>query len=75
MKAILDTLAERQQAYTEAYELAKNDPNVDLSRTDGPQFTEPTYVRMKCCGKMRPANSAQDQFEPEDEPLPDRPRS
>jgi hypothetical protein len=51
MKAILDTLAERQQAYTEAYELAKNDPNVDLSRTDGPQFTEPTYVRMICCGE------------------------
>ncbi|KAH7382471.1 mitochondrial 39-S ribosomal protein L47 (MRP-L47)-domain-containing protein [Phaeosphaeria sp. MPI-PUGE-AT-0046c] len=52
MKAILDTLAERQQAYTEAYELAKIDPEVDLSRTDGPQFTEPIY----------------DQFEPEDEP-------
>lgn len=45
MKAILDTLAERHQAYTEAYELARNDPDVDLSRTDGPQFTEPAYVR------------------------------
>jgi hypothetical protein len=46
MKAILDTLAERHQAYEEAYELAKNDPDIDLSRTDGPQFTEPVYVRM-----------------------------
>lgn len=46
MKAILDTLAERQQAYSEAYELAKNDPSIDLSRTDGPQFSEPVYVRM-----------------------------
>jgi hypothetical protein len=44
MKAILDTLAERQQGYTEAFKLAKNDPSIDLSRTDGPQFTEPTYV-------------------------------
>jgi large subunit ribosomal protein L47 len=46
MKAILDTLAERHQAYEEAYELAKSDPDIDLSRTDGPQFTEPAYVRM-----------------------------
>jgi len=44
MKAILDTLAERQQAYKEAYELAKQDPAIDLSRMDGPQFTEPAYV-------------------------------
>ncbi|KAF2824550.1 MRP-L47-domain-containing protein [Ophiobolus disseminans] len=43
MKAILDTLAERQQAYWEAYGLAKQDPAIDLSRTDGPQFTEPAY--------------------------------
>jgi large subunit ribosomal protein L47 len=45
MKAVLDTLSERQQAYTAALELAKQDPNIDLSRTDGPQFTEPAYVR------------------------------
>ncbi|KAH7064175.1 54S ribosomal protein L4, mitochondrial [Paraphoma chrysanthemicola] len=46
MKAILDTLSERHQAYTEAYELAKGDPTVDLSRTDGPQFSPPpAYVR------------------------------
>jgi large subunit ribosomal protein L47 len=44
MKAILDTLAERHEAYQEAYELAKNDPDIDLARTDGPQFTEPVYV-------------------------------
>ncbi|KAH8698169.1 50S ribosomal protein-like protein L4 [Phaeosphaeriaceae sp. PMI808] len=43
MKAILDTLAERHQAYTDAYELAKRDPAIDLSRTDGPQFTQPAY--------------------------------
>jgi large subunit ribosomal protein L47 len=45
MKAILDTLAERHQAYQEAYVLAQHDPDIDLSRTDGPQFTQPTYVR------------------------------
>jgi large subunit ribosomal protein L47 len=46
MKAILDTLAERQQAWKEAQELARHDPNIDLERTDGPQFTEPAYVRI-----------------------------
>jgi len=45
MKAILDTLAERQQAYAEAVELAERDPSIDLTRVDGPQFTEPAYVR------------------------------
>jgi large subunit ribosomal protein L47 len=44
MKAILDTLSERHQAYTEALDIAKQDPNIDLSRTDGPQFVEPAYV-------------------------------
>lgn len=44
MKAILDTLSERHQAYVEAVELAKQDPSIDLSRTDGPQFVEPAYV-------------------------------
>lgn len=48
MKAILDTLAERQQAYKEAFELARQDPAVDLSRTDGPQFVAPTYVGSIC---------------------------
>lgn len=43
MKAILDTLAERQQAYNEAYELAKHDPQIDLSKTDGPQFQQTPY--------------------------------
>jgi large subunit ribosomal protein L47 len=47
MKAILDTLAERHTAYLEAYELARHDPDVNLLRTDGPQFTEPAYVRIK----------------------------
>lgn len=44
MKAILDTLAERHQAYQDALELAKHDPDIDLSRTDGPQYTQPPYV-------------------------------
>jgi large subunit ribosomal protein L47 len=43
MKAILDTLAERHLAYQEAYVLAQRDPDIDLSRTDGPQYTQPTY--------------------------------
>ena len=46
MKAILDTLAERHQAYREAFELAKRDPSIDLSRTDGPQYEQPPYVRL-----------------------------
>lgn len=45
MKAILDTLAERHQAYQEAFALAQRDPDIDLSRTDGPQYTQPPYVR------------------------------
>jgi large subunit ribosomal protein L47 len=44
MKAIIDTLAERQQAYQEAYELARRDPSIDLTRTDGPQYTQLPYV-------------------------------
>ncbi|KAL6703848.1 54S ribosomal protein L4 mitochondrial [Coniothyrium glycines] len=43
MKAIADTLAERHQAYAEALELAKNDPSIDLSRTDGPQYQQTLY--------------------------------
>lgn len=43
MKAILDTLAERQQAYIEALELAKQDPQIDLERTDGPQYEQIPY--------------------------------
>lgn len=46
MKAILDTLAERHQAYQEAYALAQRDPDIDLSRTDGPQYTQPPYVSL-----------------------------
>jgi large subunit ribosomal protein L47 len=46
MKAILDTLAERHQAYQEAYALAQLDPDIDLSRTDGPQYTQPPYVSL-----------------------------
>ena len=44
MKAILDTLAERTQAYEEAVALASQDPTIDLSRTDGPQYEQPPYV-------------------------------
>lgn len=44
MKAILDTLAERTQAYQEAYALASQDSSIDLSRTDGPQYSQLPYV-------------------------------
>lgn len=44
MKAILDTLAERHEAYQEAVELAKRDPEIDLARTDGPQYIQAPYV-------------------------------
>ncbi|KAF1926349.1 uncharacterized protein M421DRAFT_422691 [Didymella exigua CBS 183.55] len=43
MKAIIDTLAERTQAYQEALALASQDPSIDLSRTDGPQYTQLPY--------------------------------
>ncbi|KZM22979.1 54S ribosomal protein L4 mitochondrial [Ascochyta rabiei] len=43
MKAIVDTLAERTQAYQEALALASSDPSIDLSRTDGPQYTQLPY--------------------------------
>jgi large subunit ribosomal protein L47 len=57
MKAILDTLAERHTAYSEAYELAKNDPTIDLAKTDGPQLNQaPAYVRVGRFGKQSPAN-------------------
>lgn len=46
MKAILDTLSERQEAYTEAVALAKDDPSIDLKIRDGPQYTEPVYVSL-----------------------------
>ena len=42
MKAIIDTLVERNNAYQEAYELAKNDPSIDLYRPDH-QYQESTY--------------------------------
>jgi hypothetical protein len=44
MKAIVDTMAERQQAYKEAVALARQDPHIDLARRDGAQFTPPAYV-------------------------------
>jgi large subunit ribosomal protein L47 len=53
MKAILDTLAERQTAYLEAFELAKNDPTIDLTRTDGPQYIQTPYVRLASCCHSR----------------------
>ncbi|KAL1606100.1 54S ribosomal protein L4 mitochondrial [Nothophoma quercina] len=43
MKAIIDTLAERTQAYQEAHALASQDPSIDLNRTDGPQYTQLPY--------------------------------
>ncbi|KAF2637558.1 50S ribosomal protein-like protein L4 [Massarina eburnea CBS 473.64] len=42
MKAIVDTLVERNQAYSEAYELARNDDTIDLTRPEH-QYQEPTY--------------------------------
>lgn len=50
MKAILDTLAERNAAYEEAYKLAKHDPTIDLSRSEH-QYQEPSYDTEVC---MRP---------------------
>jgi len=34
MKAIVDVLVERNNAYQEAYKLATHDPEIDLSRTE-----------------------------------------
>ncbi|KAF2676432.1 MRP-L47-domain-containing protein [Lentithecium fluviatile CBS 122367] len=34
MKAIIDTLVERNNAYKEAYALARKDPDIDLTRTE-----------------------------------------
>lgn len=42
MKAIVETLVERHNAYQEAYELARHDPTIDLTRTEN-QYQEPTY--------------------------------
>lgn len=75
MKAVLDTLSERQQAYTEALELAKQDPSIDLSRTDGPQFTEPAYVRTNGGSGRVSLTLLQDAFEPEVEEAPGKVRS
>lgn len=48
MKAIIETLAERTQAYEKARALASSDPSIDLSRTDGPQYTQLPYVCAIC---------------------------
>lgn len=47
MKAILDTLVERNMAYKDALQLARHDPTIDLSRTEN-QFQEPTYEAEVC---------------------------
>lgn len=47
MKAILDTLAERNKAYEEAYKLAQRDPTIDLRRTEH-QYQEPSYDSEVC---------------------------
>ncbi|KAF1941216.1 MRP-L47-domain-containing protein [Clathrospora elynae] len=68
MKAILDTLAERHEAYKQAFELAKRDPDIDLSRTDGPQYTQKPYDAFEADEAIRDA-------EPEptiEEPTKDR---
>jgi large subunit ribosomal protein L47 len=38
MQAIQDTLLERHNAWEEACRLAAEDPDIDLERTDGPQW-------------------------------------
>jgi large subunit ribosomal protein L47 len=38
MQAILDTLEERHKAWEKAHRLAVMDPDIDLTRTDGPQY-------------------------------------
>ncbi|KAL6155244.1 54S ribosomal protein L4 mitochondrial [Exserohilum turcicum] len=43
MQAILDSLAERRQAYREALVLAQNDPDIDFSKTGLPRYTTPPY--------------------------------
>jgi len=54
MKAILDTLAERHQAYHEAFELAKRDPQIDMSRTDGPQYQQAPYDHFEADDDAQP---------------------
>ncbi|KAF2002331.1 MRP-L47-domain-containing protein [Amniculicola lignicola CBS 123094] len=44
MRAIEDTLVERQKAWRDALELAQDDPEVDLSGS-GPAYVETPYVR------------------------------
>lgn len=58
MKAILDTLAERTQAYQEAYALASQDASIDLSKTDGPQYTQLPYVSNRNDMDMNSADTA-----------------
>lgn len=43
MKAILDTLLERHDAWEEAYSLAEQDASIDLNRTKGPQLVADVY--------------------------------
>lgn len=55
MKAIVDTLAERQSAYTEAVDLAEQDPTIDLEKRDGPQWPA-SKVRFEELSSMYHAN-------------------
>lgn len=56
MKAILDTLVERNMAYKEALQLARHDPTIDLTRTEN-QYQEPTYEAEVCKPKLVPSSS------------------
>jgi hypothetical protein len=53
MKAILDTLSERHSAYKEAYNLAKTDPYIDLTKTDGLQYGGQAYDTVSCSRNYR----------------------
>lgn len=66
MKAIIDTLAERTQAYQEALALASQDPSIDLSKTDGPQYAQLPYVCIANVIRKKSTNALlQDPLEPE----------
>lgn len=54
MKAILDTLAERDQAFREAQQLARNDPDIDWDGPEGPVYQEPTYEVRRPLSRRKP---------------------
>jgi large subunit ribosomal protein L47 len=57
MKAILDTLNERQSAWEEAHALATQDPSIDLAKTDGAQLVVDAYDTVR---RIEPRIGTQD---------------